>query len=525
MLPTPEHPSNTSASPGKNETDRERHFRLSRDLLCIAGADGYFRQVNPSWTRVLGWSEAELLARPIEHFMHPDDRGYTLRARARMFEGVPVHGLENRYRCKDGSYRWLSWQSSVEPGGDTVFAIARDVTERRLVDHERLVLSKLESTSILAGGMAHDFNNLLASLLLNLEMVGLAGPTNARQDHHLKQANNIILSARALTQQLLTFAQSDLATRRVIDLAVLLRQSLDLVLHGTNCRGELTVAPDLWPVEVDESQISEAVRQLIINSREAMPSGGTVRLHADNIEHLAGQGLDLLPGRYVRLRVSDEGTGMPADLQTRVFDPYFSTKQRGVQKGMGLGLTICHSIFQKHGGAIVFDPAAGSGTTLICHLPAAAPRDAAPPSAPETPEGRSDAGPHAAKILVMDDEPGLREILRQTLVCLGFQVEIAEDGDTALALYEREKNRGVPFSAVMLDLTMRGGKGGVEVASILRESDPLTRAILMTGYHQEEVFRHPARHGFKAALAKPFSIDGLRAILREVLGSLPAPQG
>jgi two-component system, cell cycle sensor histidine kinase and response regulator CckA len=352
------------------EADFTQLFNLSLDLLCVAGLDGYFKRVNPSWTRVLGWSEAELLARPVADFMHPEDRERTLGARAGLARGTPVRGLENRYLCKDGSCRWLSWQSVTEPGSSTVFAVARDVTERRQLDYEQLVMSKLESTGILAGGMAHDFNNLLTGVALSLEMVALSGATTPDQAHYLEQAQQSVNAAKSLTTQLIALTNGGISTREIIDLKKLLPQALDFILAGSGIRGECRVAPDLWRIEGDEAQIAQAIRSLILNAREATPVGGTVRLQAENGSQGSMSRHGVAPGHWVRISVADDGVGIAPEILPQVFDPYFSTKQRGTQKGMGLGLTICRTVIRKHGGSIAIDSRSNRGTTVTCHLPA-----------------------------------------------------------------------------------------------------------------------------------------------------------
>ena len=351
-----------------------RLFEQSLDLLCIAGLDGYFKKVNPAWTRVLGWSETELLARPVADFMHPDDRERTLRARDGLAKGVPVRRLENRYLCKDGSYRWLAWQSSIGPAATAVFAVARDITERRQLDHEQLVMSTLESTGILAGGIAHDFNNLLAGLSLALEMVGLEGTTDREREEYLQRARETIQGGRALTERLLAFAGGGELPRRVIALKDLLQTSADLALMGSVHACECVVAADLWPVEVDELQISLVIRNLVLNAREAGPDRNGIRLEADNVVLKSGVDAKFPSGDYVRIRLTDRGAGVPAGILPKVFDPYFSTKERGTQKGMGLGLTICRTVLRRHGGMIAIDSRPGAGTTVTCHLPAAQPR-------------------------------------------------------------------------------------------------------------------------------------------------------
>lgn len=358
-------------NPVQITTDRDRHFNLSLDLLCIAGIDGYFKQLNPSWTRILGWTESELLGRPVVDFIHPEDRERTLQARANLAKGIMLSGFENRYLCKDGTYRWLSWQSSVEPGASTVFGVARDTTERRRRDHEHLIASKLESTGILAGGIAHDFNNLLTGLMLNLDMINLTGTISTDQKNFLHQAQESARAARVLAHQLITFAHGEAPVRKATDLRNLLQKSLGAALNGSNVRGHLEVAPDLRPALIDENQIALVIRNVVMNAREAMPAGGTVRLQAKNREENRSPEPGGPAENQVQITVTDEGTGLPPDLLPKVFDPYFSTKQRGNQKGMGLGLTICHTIIQKHGGAIAIDSQSERGTTVTIHLPAA----------------------------------------------------------------------------------------------------------------------------------------------------------
>ena len=354
-----------------NETDLNRFFNHSLDLLCVAGLDGYFKQVNPAWTNVLGWSKEELMGRPIVDFMHEEDRERTLQARANLAKGIPLRGLENRYLCKNGDYRWLSWQSTVEPGAGTVFAIARDITARRQADKHNLVLSKLDATGILAGGIAHDFNNLFTGLLLNLELVPLTGPINSQQEKFLQKATESVHAAKDLTKELIAFAEAGLALRKPVDLPKLLRKAMELALNGSTISFESASAPDLWPVEIDENQIARVIRNLMANAREAMPSGGSVSLKSENLVLDTLSGLDLPPGDYVRISITDAGPGITQETLSKIFDPYFSTKERGVKKGMGLGLTICHAIIRKHGGLLTIDSGPGPGTTANCYLPAA----------------------------------------------------------------------------------------------------------------------------------------------------------
>jgi signal transduction histidine kinase len=251
-----------------------------------------------------------------------------------------------------------------------VFAVARDITERRRVDQERFVTGKLESAGILAGGLAHDFNNLLTSLSLNLEMLPCCGPTTRDQQQHLQQAHFALNSAKALTDQLIALVDGGVVKRKVCDLRETLRASMDLALAGSGIRGECRLADGLCLVKVDEARIAQVVRGLMMNARDATPAGGEIRLEAENVSLPAGAAGVPGPGEWVRIRIVDSGSGIPPDVLPKVFDPYFSTKQRGAQKGMGLGLTTCRVILREHGGAIAIESDAARGATVTCHLPA-----------------------------------------------------------------------------------------------------------------------------------------------------------
>lgn len=500
------------------QDDYNRLFDLSLDLLCVAGGDGFFKRVNPAWTRVLGWSAEELLSRPVESFMHPDDRQRTLEARAQLLQGSPVRGLENRYVCKDGSYRWLSWQSSYAPATHLVFAVARDITDRRKQDQERLVMSKLEATGILASGVAHDFNNLLASLLLNLEMVNLSAPPNHAQEKYLKQARHSIEQAKLLTQQLITFADGGISGHHVCDVKELLQASAEAEQQESSLGIVCRFAPDLWPAEIHRAQIVQVVRGLLSNAREASPASGLVHLRAENVVLPTGTLWDLPAGEYVRVTVQDDGVGIAPAILPNVFDPYFSTKTRGVQKGMGLSLTVCRSIVRHHGGALNLESQPGRGTTVVFHLPATVGRLTGATHS-------RDASNRRGRILVMDDEKTFRQVIVQTLDRLGYEAELAQTGVEAIALYTSAIGTSRQFDAVMLDSYVHCGLGGAETLRELRRRDPALRAVLLSGHQGERRSDSVAALGFNALLTKPFSTEDLHVVLTHLFRPLEQEPG
>jgi CheY-like chemotaxis protein len=254
---------------------------------------------------------------------------------------------------------------------------------------------------------------------------------------------------------------------------------------------------------------------LVQNAREAMPAGGVVFVRAENVV-LGEQVQPPLPaGDYVRVTIADQGVGIPPDMLPKIFDPYFSTKDRGSQKGMGLGLTICHSVIQKHGGAIVVKSEVGVGTTFHVYLPAV--RNLSGESRATVPA----VEPRHGKVLVMDDEEGVRKAVGLTLWGLGHAVELAENGELALAAYNQARSQGHPFDVVLLAVTVRGGMGGQETLQGLLKIDPTVKAIAMSSYVQNPVMLEPERYGFKSALEKPFNLGELRETISRLLGSSP----
>lgn len=391
-----------------------------------------------------------------------------------------------------------------------------EITGQKRAERDRLILGKLESTGVLAAGLAHDFNNLLTVILLNLEPGGTPAANDPVLGQRLVAAKQAALSAAGLTRQLITFAVGGASIRRVTPLPSLLREAVAPVLSGSNVRGDFKLADDLWSVEVDAGQIDQVIRNLVWNAREAMPDGGVVRLEAEDVILSSPTTTGLQPGEYVWLRVIDAGRGIAPEALPSVFDPYFSTKQRGGQKGMGLGLAICHSIIKNHGGAITLESARDTGTTVHVHLPAATARKKNPPDRESAPP-RPPASPRCGKFLVMDDEAQVCVVLGAILERMHHEVELVPDGAMAVDAYRRALAAGRPFDAVLLDLTVKDGMGARDALAALREIDPGVSAIVMSGYAEDPVLLEHARYGFKGALAKPFKLENLRELLSRVM--------
>lgn len=423
----------------------------------------------------------------------------------------PGDTLHDTLRTSDGEERTVEiWATPVVlQRAPLLLLTARDVTERRHLQEQRIRTDKLESLGVLAGGLAHDFNNILAAALGNISLAGRRLPRDHTSQPFLEGAESSLLRAQRLTGQLLGFARGGAPLRRLAELGPLLEESARFVLAGSPSALRLELAEELWPAEVDEGQLSQAIGNLVLNADQAMPGGGEITLRASNLTVSETSRLPLAPGPYVRVAVSDRGPGIPVEQRTRVFDPYFTTKANGT----GLGLTSVHAIVSRHGGHVEIEDDGRPGATFAVYIPAR------PGGRVETVVAPPPATPGAAgRILVMDDEADLRRLYTDVLSELGYDVETAVDGEAAIRAFETARAAGRPFTCVLMDLTVPGGMGGRETVARLRELDPAVRAIVASGYSTDDALAGFRQAGFVAALTKPFTIGDLEATLARVLG-------
>jgi PAS domain S-box-containing protein len=487
-------------------------IEASLDPLVTTSPDGKITDVNDATIAATGYSRSELIGSDFCNYFNDPERARSVYQQAFQF-GV-VQNYELNIRHKKGQIMPVLYNATVRRSEDGdivgVFAVARDITEFRRIEEQRLVMSKLESTGILAGGIAHDFNNLLAAMVGNLEMARSLAVPRGEIDEHLAAAEKAAWDARSLTQQLITLAKGGAPLRKPISLSGLLKEQVALTLRGSSVNSEISVPSDLWQVEVDDGQIGQVIRNLVLNAREAMPAGGMVRVTAENQVLNGETDISLHDGNYVTVSITDQGGGIAEEILPNIFDPYFSTKQRGEEKGMGLGLTICQSIVLKHGGRIRVSSKAGIGTTFSIDLPASdKPVQEEKRKAPAVQSG-------GGRILLMDDEEGLRNLYAAALKKSGYDVSLAGNGEAAIDLYKEAMAQGRPFDAVVLDLTVRGGMGGLDAIRSLLVVDPDVRAVVSSGYADDPAMMDHERYGFKGVLAKPFGIAELREVLSRV---------
>lgn len=391
---------------------------------------------------------------------------------------------------------WSELRAYPSGGGVSVFF--RDITERKRLESERLTTSKLESLGTLAGGIAHDLNNILTVISGNIGLAQIEAPSDCGSLlSFLSKAGQAAQHAAHLSSQLLTFSKGGAPLKKVVSLAQLLEQAAEFSLYGSNLRADLDSSPNLWKAEVDAGQIEQVINALMLNAREAMPHGGTVRLTARNIELEEDSALLLPAKRYVKISISDRGAGIPEDLMTKIFDPYFTTKPAA----SGLGLAISYSIVKKHGGLLHLESTSNEGSIFSFYL-RASDRKATPGH-----ERTTDRVFHFnhQRILIMDDEAAIRELTSQLLGTLGYEVTAVPDGLEAIRIYERALRRGEHFQCVILDATVRGGMGGLATIERLRGMDPHVNAIICSGYSDEAALSEFLAYGFRGALPKPFT--------------------
>ena len=463
--------------------------------------DGFFA-VDPEWKFTYLNSEAEkLLERQRddlfgkelwEEFPELKNSPFERNYRRVMAERVPVE-----FEASDRAGK-IWFEVHAYPGGSGVSVFFRDTTERKRNEEERLTTSKLESLGTLAGGISHDLNNILTVISGNIGLAQVEAPPDAGSLlSFLSKAGQAAQHAAHLSSQLLTFSKGGAPLKRVVSISGVLGHAAEFSLYGSNLRADIDIPVDLWKSEVDPGQIEQVVNALLLNAREAMPNGGTVRISAHNVVLEEKAGTPLPAGRYIKVMIADRGEGIPEELATKIFDPYFTNKPTG----SGLGLSISYSIVKKHGGILHLENSSREGSTFTFYLPATD-RDATPL---EPPVSERAFNFNHQKVLVMDDEAAIRDLTSQLLGTLGYEVTVVPDGLEAVKVYERAMRKGENFQAVILDATIRGGMGGLATIERLRSVDANVNAIICSGYSDEAALSQFLAYGFRSALPKPFT--------------------
>ncbi len=492
--------------------DRDRMWRLTTDMMLVARFGGTINAVNPAWTSLLGWQQADLIGANLTSFLHPDDVAPTEAELGRLADGVTTFRFENRYRARDGSYRWLSWIAVPDEG--LIHAIGRDVTDekahREELERTQEALrqsQKLESMGQLTGGVAHDFNNLLTPIIGALDLLQRRSVGGEREQRLVDGALASAERAKVLVQRLLAFARRQPLQAVPVDLETLIGNMIDLVdsTSGPQVRVVMDAAPALPRVKADPNQIEMAILNLAVNARDAMPGGGTLTVSAQPERLDNGNPAGLAAGDYVRLAVADTGIGMDAETLKRAIEPFFSTK--GVGRGTGLGLSMVHGLAAQLGGALTIKSRPGVGTVVDLHLPITSEQ-----AEREAEEADMDGGAGAGTVLLVDDEEIVRATTADMLADLGYIVVEADSAEAALRLLDSDTR----IDLLVTDHLMPG-MTGTELIRELRGRRRDMPALLISGYAEND--------GVSAdlpRLTKPFRRAELAAALLDLAGTTKA---
>jgi len=467
---------------------------------------------------LLGYPVHEFMAMDLFALLHPDDHETVKEiVRRAIQDRQGWRGIVLRWKHRDGSWRHI--QSSGIPQFDAqgtflgLHGVDIDVTDRMKLEEEQERNQRLESLGLLAGGIAHDFNNILTGIVGNISLARMLIEPDNKAQQRLQQSEKACQRAVNLTRQLLTFARGGEPVKQKTDVIRLLRESAEFSLRGSGISFDLAPPTEPWTVEADEGQLTQVFNNLLINATHAMPDGGQVALRVANC-HLGKSACGTLPaGNYVRISIIDQGSGIALEHLDKIFDPYFTTKAHGT----GLGLTAAYSIIKKHGGLLTATSDVGKGSCFEILLPAQP--EKAPPPPPEmalaVPAGKG-------RILVMDDEESLREVVVEILAALGYAAVCCANGTEAIDRYQEALASGNRFTAVILDLTVPGGMGGKEAAKKLRSMDPAAVLIAASGYSNDPVMADYRAFDFDGTVAKPFQVAQLaEAIQRAITADGP----
>ncbi|MGI8891708.1 MAG: PAS domain S-box protein [Chthoniobacterales bacterium] len=487
----------------------------SRILICNAAAEA-----------MTGWTASEAVGRPLKSIFHlsgesrrkPNPHapaGYRSEAETILYTTAERSTLTSR----EGIERIIEQVASPIRDGKNelcgVVLVFRDITEKQRDEAERRKAETLEQLGLLAGGIAHDFNNLLTAIIGNISLASMLLPPNDSMGPRLEDAKNASMRARDLAQQLLTFARGGAPIKKAASICTIIEETVSFSLRGSHSRSDVSISPNLWSAEFDPGQISQVIANLVVNAEQAMPEGGTLHVHCENFSQnleASDSVTDLSTGDYVRIRVRDEGVGIPEKCLKQIFDPYFTTKP----KGNGLGLATTYSIVRNHNGLITVESEQYCGSTFTVYLPAGNKVQAAPietiPLANEPITG-------TGRVLIVDDEEAIRDLVEFTLTQLGYEVAGAETAALGIEIYRGALVSNQRFDLVILDLTLPGGMGGKEALKRLIDIDPMVNAIVSSGYAMDATMSRYEDFGFRGVIAKPYEASELGRTVRDVIAT------
>ncbi len=503
--------------------ERDRVWRLSRALMLAATPDGTALATNPAWAETLGWDEAALGGRSLLDLVHPDDKATATEALESIANGCRTFQVDCRTRGRDGLYRYVEWNAVAEEG--IIYAVGRDVTDAKAAAERLRQSQKMETIGQLTGGVAHDFNNLLTVIIGNIETIrrhiehmddALASRLRRASDQAMRGADR----AATLTQRLLAFSRRQPLDPKPIDANRLILGMSDLFNRtlGEHVAVETVVGVRLWLAHADPNQLENALLNLAVNARDAMPKGGKLTIETCNVyldERYTSSVSELSPGQYVQIAVSDTGTGMSKELSAQAFEPFFTTKDVG--HGTGLGLSQVYGFVKQSGGHVKIYSELGEGTTVKIYLPRLV--GAEVPQEPDEQRQEAPPGDLGEMVLVVEDDDDVRAYSVEALRDLGYRVCEAPNGATALRVLKNEPRIRLLFT----DVGLPGGMNGRQLADAARALSPRLLVLFTTGYARNAIVHGGRLDPGVHLITKPFSYDELAAKVRDVLDSRMVP--
>ncbi len=500
----------------------ESLFESAPVIMLILDPDGRIVRFNPFMENISGYSLEQVRGKDWKTVFEPEPVSLHTDYPKDFDAAVDANPISRctSIRTRDGRRREIEWNEKdlLDKNGHVIglLAAGQDVTDRLKMQQSLLKAYKFEAIGRLAGSLAHDFNNLLAIIIGSISLAEDDAAPHIGESEYLKTARTTALRAKELTSRLAAMAKNEMQIRQAVEISEIVKGAANTALQHADTRCEIEVEADLWPAKADPDQIRQVIYDIVLNAVEAMAGGGSVIIRCVN-RTIGDGGLPLCPGRFVKISVTDNGPGIAAHLLPEIFDPYFSTKETAVRKGMGLGLAVAYSIVEKHAGHIDVASKAGKGTTVTVYLPAS--ETAAIPESDASCKAAPDQQQSAGRILIMEDEELLRNLSVQMLKREGHAVASAAGGEETVTLYRKAFASGAPFDVVILDLTNPVGMGAIEAMQNLKEIDPHVKAILATGFSSEPVVNHYQEHGFCGVLLKPYTREELVNVINTVLAS------
>lgn len=503
----------------------EQRFRTVADFTFDweywVAPDRTYLYVSPSCERITGY-QAEAFARDpqlLRDIIDSRDLSAWETHESEAFKGDGAHSIDFRIHTQDGQKKWIS--HNCQPVFDDNGAYIgqrcsnRDISHRKIMEKEVLKARKFATIAVMTDGIAHDYNNLLSVVMGNMSLAQTYLKPTDKIHKLIGNAEKALMQIKDLTRQLFTFSENFTPVKKHIAIGPMLENLVMLFISGSKSQCQFDIDEDLWSVEIDRAQIGQVIRNLVMNAEDAMPDEGVIKVSARNKKITHDDPCGPPPGKYIEIAIEDSGVGIAPELMDRIFDPYFSTKEKGVKKGMGLGLAICHSVIKKHNGYLYAQSKPQQGSVFSFLLPAS-PRKVVKSGAlrfpffPTTPK-------ISEKVLVMDDEEMIRDLSTEMLRRLGYDAISSDDGQKTINLYQEALQKDEPFDAVILDLTIKGGMGGIETMQKLLQIDPNVKAIVSTGYSVNKIMVDYKKYGFKGVVAKPYSLHKLHDVLSRIL--------